>query len=117
MAAHPRARARAAIVAPSGADTYRYSNALAYTQFEKYPKLGYDVAVDIVNAQTPLFGALAPGEPHPGSIWWEAHKRACCPSNADFSTYFAKVCSPEESALVIRIPSNADFSTYFAKGI
>lgn len=45
---YPDARVRVLLVAPERANYYKYGNALPATQFEKYQKRGYDVALQLV---------------------------------------------------------------------
>lgn len=45
---YPDAKVRVLLVAPERAHYYKYGNALPATQFEKYQKRGYDVALQLV---------------------------------------------------------------------
>lgn len=48
---YPDARVRVLLVAPERAHYYKYGNALPATQFEKYQKRGYDVALQLVGVR------------------------------------------------------------------
>jgi hypothetical protein len=60
---YPDAKVRVLLVAPERANFYKYGNALPATQFEKYRKRGYDVALQLVGEQE----LTALKQDHPGA--------------------------------------------------
>jgi len=64
---YPDAKVRVLLVAPERANFYKYGNALPATQFEKYQKRGYDVALQLVGEHE-LAALRQSGQPGAWSI-------------------------------------------------
>ena len=129
LAAHgPGAAVEATIVAPNMGTRFRYSNANALTQFERYVKLGFDVTTRIVNSETQLYracpGVHAERGSYPGQKWWTAHRRTMAPKYVDFMKGFMRddgdVVPPSALTFFLRMQSLwrsggtfVDLSLYF----
>ncbi|KAH8083839.1 hypothetical protein JL720_8076 [Aureococcus anophagefferens] len=129
LAAHgPGTAVEATIVAPNMGTRFRYSNANALTQFERYVKLGFDVTTRIVNSETQLYracpGVHAERGSYPGQKWWTAHRRTMAPKYVDFMKGFMRddgdVVPPSSLTFFLRMQSLwrsggvfVDLSLYF----
>lgn len=84
LAYYPNADVQVQIVAPPNVHSYKYANALSWTQFEKYQKRGYKVTMSDINRQLDRHfrrHSSAPGKAH----WGEIRARCCIATRPKFN--------------------------------